>query len=184
MTTLQERIAGERRRLRTVRQKLSAAVEQGAAGNADWVPFYAAVANYMEAAMDRLHAQDVKMGDMIREKLGQIDDSAKQALNELDERLAGNEKRLKRMLAAGRSLVDQGIEALDEFEDAARDFTDFIVRNMGHHGGTTNLAAKLFTPEDWEYMADQTDEAIANEMALFETVEASTPANLEVPAEQ
>ena len=184
MTTLQERIAGERRRLRTVRQKLSAAVAQGAAGNADWVPFYSAVADYMETAMDRLHAQDVKMGDMIREKLGHIDDSAQQALNELDERLAVNEKRLERLLAAGQQLVDQGIEALDEYEDAARDFTDFIVRNMGHHGGTTDLAAKLFKPEDWEYMADQTDSAIANEIALFEKVEASTPKNLQVPAEQ
>ena len=184
MTTLQERIAGERQRLRTVRQKLSAAVAQGSGGNADWLPFYGAVSDYMDAAMERLHAQDIKMGDMIREKLGQIDDSAQQALNELDERLAGNEKRLKRMLAAGQELVDKGVDALEEFEDAARDFTDFIVRNMGHHGGTTDLAAKLFKPEDWEYMADQTDEAIANEIALFEKVEAATPTNLNLPTEQ
>ena len=74
MTTLQERIAGERRRLRTVRQKLSAAVAQTAQGNPDWAPFYAAVGDYMEASMARLHAQDVKMGDMIREKVERVDD--------------------------------------------------------------------------------------------------------------
>ena len=43
MTTLQEKIAGERRRLKQVRQKLTAAVEQSADGNADWIPFYLAV---------------------------------------------------------------------------------------------------------------------------------------------
>jgi len=35
MTTLRERIGGERRRLKSVRQKLTAAVAQGASGNTD-----------------------------------------------------------------------------------------------------------------------------------------------------
>ena len=181
MSTLQERIAGERRRLRTVRQKLSAAVEQTAAGNAAWAEFYTAVGDYMEAAMERLHDQDVKMGDMIREKVETIDDSVTQALAELEERLAGNQQRLQDMLAARDALRDQGAAAIDRFEGAAREFTDFIVRNMGHHGATTELAAKLFKPDDWEHMAGITDEAMAREVALFEKVESATPADLELP---
>ena len=181
MTELRERIAGERRRLRTVRQKLSAAVAQGAHGNSAWVPFYTAVGDYMEASMGRLHAQDEKMGAMIREKVERIDDNVRKALGELEERLGGNEQRLKRMLAARDRLRVAGPEALAEFEAAAGEFTAFIVANMGHHGGTTDLAAKLFTPADWDYMAGITDEEMNREVALFEKVTKATPADLELP---
>lgn len=184
MTTLQERIAGERRRLRIVRQKLSAAIAQGgAAGNEARAGFYAAVGDYMEAAMDRLHAQDIKMGDMIREKVETIDAGVQKALDELDERLSGNQQRLNDLLAARDELRKQGADAIDGFEKAAHEFTDFIVRNMGHHGATTELAAKLFKPEDWEHMAGITDEAMAREVALFEKVETATPADLDLPPE-
>ena len=73
MTTLQERIGGERRRLKSVRMKLSAAVAQGASGETDWIPFYIAVGDYMEASIGRLLAQDIKMGDMIRAKVAVVD---------------------------------------------------------------------------------------------------------------
>jgi TolA-binding protein len=182
MSTLQERIAGERRRLRSVRQKLSAAVEQTAGGNAEWASFYEAVGDYMEAAMARLHAQDVKMGDMIRDKVERVDEKVQKALDELDERLSGNQRRLDELLAARDELQERGTQAIERFESAAREFTDFIVRNMGHHGATTELAGKLFKPADWEYMAGITDEAMAHEVALYERVETTTPADLEVPA--
>ncbi len=181
MTTLQEKIAGERRRLKQVRQKLTAAVEQTAHGNADWIPFYLAVADYMQAAMDRLHAQDDKMGAMIRERVD--GDKATQALAELDERLQGNQQRLDRLLAERERLAAEGAARLSDFEAAARDFTDFIVRNMGHHGATTDLAGKLFSPQDWEYMAGITDEDLAREVELAEKVAASTPADLRQPAD-
>lgn len=183
MTTLQERIAGERRRLRTVRQKLSAAVAQTSGGNAAWADFYAAIGDYMEAAMARLHAQDVKMGDMIRAKVAAVDAGVQRALDELDERLTGNQQRLDELLKARDALREQGAAAVERFETAAREFTDFIVRNMGHHGATTELAAKLFKPEDWESMAGITDEAMAKEVALFEKVESATPRDLELPAD-
>lgn len=183
MTTLQERIAGERRRLRTVRQKLSAAAAQTAKGNPDWAPFYEAVGDYMETAMARLHAQDVKMGDMIRDKVERVDAKVQQALDELDERLAGNQQRLDELLRARDALRAEGAAAVEKFEAAAREFTDFIVRNMGHHGGTTDLAGKLFKPADWEFMADISDEAMAREVSQYEKVEAATPADLDLPEE-
>jgi len=179
MTTLQDKIAGERRRLKQVRQKLSAAVEQTAGGNADWIPFYLAVSDYMQAAMHRLHVQDEKMGTMIRERAA--GDKAEQALSELDERLEGNRRRLDRLLVERARLAEEGAARLEEFEAAARDFTDFIVRNMGHHGATTDLAGKLFSPRDWEYMAGITDEDLAREVALSEEVAAKTPADLRLP---
>jgi hypothetical protein len=179
MTTLQDKIAGERRRLKQVRQKLTAAVEQTSRGNADWIPFYLSVADYMQAAMHRLHVQDEKMAAMIRDRAE--GDKAVQALAELDERLQGNQQRLDRLLAERDRLADEGVARLAEFEAAARDFTDFIVKNMGHHGATTDLAGKLFSPEDWEYMAGITDEDLAREVALSEKVAAATPADLKLP---
>lgn len=184
MTTLQERIAGERRRLRTVRQKLSAAVAQTAPDAEAWSPFYIAVGDYMEASMARLHAQDDKMGDMIREKADTSEAQVQKALAELADRLNGNHQRLQRLLKARDALRGSPTAAnVREFESAARDFTDFIVANMGHHGATTELAAKLFVPADWEFMAGVTDEDMAREVALFDKVTASTPADLQLPVE-
>lgn len=181
VTRLQERIAGERRRLRTVRQKLSAAVEQTAKGNAAWAEFYAAIGDYMETAMARLHAQDLRMGDMIRARVEAIDASVQHALDELDERLSGSQQRLEELLKARDALREQGAAAIEHFESTAREFTGFIVRNMGHHGATTELAARLFKPADWEAMAGITDQAVAREAALFEKVESATPDDLHLP---
>lgn len=179
---LRERVANERRRLKSVRQALSAAIEQGARGDAAYVPFYLAVAEYMEAAMHRLHIQDVRMGDMIRSKLGKLDAGAEQALAELDERLSGNQRHLHEFLAARDALKKQGAAALDPFERSSRDYTGFITANMGHHGGTTELAQRLFSMDDWAYMAGITEEETRNEQALHARVFAAVPASLKLPA--
>ncbi len=183
MTTLRERVAAERRRLRSVRQKLSAAVAQTSGGEESYVPFYIAIADYIEAAMERLHAQDIKMGDMIREKVETVDENVKQALAELDERLAGNQEHLQRFLEASEALKREGAAAIERFEAVSKAYTDYITANMGHHGGTTDLAAKLFSTDDWEYMAGVTDEDMQREKELYAHVEETTPDDLEVPAD-
>lgn len=175
MTSLRERVAGERRRLKSVREALTAAVARKSGGDSAFVPFYVAISDYMETSMGRLHAQDVKMGDMIREKLGKPDPVADQALQELDERLAGNHKLLQAMVAAKQRLVkDRSPEALERFEAAAATYTQYIVSNMGHHGATTDLAGRLFSQADWEYMAGVTPEETRTEqqqyVRVFETL--------------
>jgi hypothetical protein len=179
MTTLRERVAGERRRLKSVREALTAAVARKSRGDAAFIPFYVAVSDYMETSMGRLHAQDVKMGDMIREKLGKLDASAEKALGELDERLAGNQKLLRDMVAAKqRLLTDKTPEAVERFEAAGAAYTQYIVSNMGHHGGTTDLAGRLFTQEDWEYMAGITEQETRTEQQQYARVFAALPAAL------
>ena len=179
---LRERVANERRRLKSVREALSAALASGAGGNPAYVPFYLAVADYMEAAMHRLHIQDVRMGEMIRSKLGTMDATAKKALGELDDRLAGNQRHLNEFLAARDALKKEGVAQMQRFEKASRDYTGFITANMGHHGATTELAQKLFSLDDWAYMAGITDEETRNEQALHERVFAALPAGLKLPA--
>ncbi len=178
MTTQSEQIAGERRRLKSVRQLLSTAVARKSSGNQSFVPFYIALGDYMEASMSRLHAQDVKMGDMIRRKLVTLDDQARQALDELHERLTGNQAHLTVFSAAKSALQSEGADALDRFEQASAAYTGYIVANMGHHGATTGLAAKLFTEADWSYMAGSTEAETALEQQLYTRVYALLPAVL------
>ena len=175
---------GERRRLRSVRQALSAALEQGARGDASYVPFYTAVADYMEASMHRLHIQDVRMGEMIQSKLGALDPSAKKALGTLDERLNGNQRHLGNLLNAREQLKKQGAAAIGQFEQVARDYTSYITTNMGHHGATTELAQRLFSTDDWAYMAGITEEETRREEQLHERVFATLPKGLTLPANE
>ncbi len=178
MTTLSEQIAGERRRLKSIRQLLTTAVARKSGGNSSFVPFYIALGDYMEAAMERLHAQDIKMGDMIRRKLVTLDDKAVQALDELHERLTGNQAHLTVFSAAKSALQSEGVEALERFEQASTAYTAYIMANMGHHGGTTELAAKLFSEADWAYMAGITEAETRLEQQLHDRVFALLPAAL------
>ena len=177
---LRERIAGERRRLRKVREALSAAVAHTSQGDEGYIPFYLAIAVYFEAAMERLHTQDVRMGDLLREKADLDAPENQQVLGELDRRLAGNQEHLKEFIAGGKALREQGDEALEQYEAAAKAYTDYIVTNMGHHGGSTDLARATFSDEDWNYMANVSETDMAREEELFERVFATMPASLEL----
>ena len=179
MTTLREKVAGERRRLKSVRETLTAAVARKSHGDTAFVPFYVAVADYIETSMGRLHAQDVKMGTMIRKKLGKLDAKSEQALRELDERLAGNQQHLQALSAAKKILVaTTDAAALERFETVGAAYTHYIVTNMGHHDGTTDLAARLFTQDDWEHMAGVTDEETRAEQRQYARVFDALPAAL------
>jgi hypothetical protein len=178
MTTLQERIGNERRRLRAVRQNMIAAIERGSGGEEAYVPFYIAAADYIDATMQRVHAQDVRMADMIRKKAETVDAGVEKALTELDDRLQGAKEHLKPFLVARDALKHEGHVALERFEQAGKTYSDFIVANMGHHGATSDLSVKLFSTADWEYMAAITDEEIEREAGLFESVESSIPDSL------
>jgi hypothetical protein len=175
MTTLRERVAGERRRLKSVREALTAAVARTSGGDPAFIPFYVAVADYIETSMGRLHAQDVKMGDMIRVKLGTVDPESAQGLAELDERLAGNQRHLTDFVAAREALKRDGAPALPRFEQVSATYTHYIVTNMGHHGATTSLAGRLFTTADWDYMAGITEAETLREQELYDRVFAALP---------
>jgi hypothetical protein len=178
---LRERVANERRRLKSVRQTLSAALAEGSKNDPAFVPFYSAIAEYIEAAMHRLHIQDVRMGEMIRDKINAPDGGTRTALGELDERLAGNQRHLTELKNARAALASEGASALGRFEQVSRDYTNYITTNMGHHGATTELAQKLFSVDDWAYMAGITEEETQREKELYDRVFASVPKSLKLP---
>jgi hypothetical protein len=177
---LRERVANERRRLKSVRTALSTALARGSGGDKAYVPFYSAIADYMDAAMHRLHIQDIRMGEMIRDKLGTVGPAEKAALAELAERLTGNQQHLEAFLEAAAKLKSHGTTSLGAFEQVSREYTDFITRNMGHHGATTDLAQKLFSFDDWAYMASINEAEASREQQLYERVFETAPAGLEI----
>ena len=178
MTELRERIGNERRRLREVREALSAALVQGAGGEEVYVPFYVSIGNYFQAAMARLHTQDIRMGEMLRAKLDMDKPEHQTPLAELDSRLAGNQTHLERFLAGRDALRSEGTAALTQFEAAARAYTDYITSQMGHHGASTDLARDNFSEQDWLNMAALSDSDMERERALYDEVFSSRPAPL------
>lgn len=148
MSTLADQVAEQRRRLKSVRMMLTTAVARTSQGDPQFAPFYVAIGDYMEAAMGGLHAQDVKMGRMIRHKLGTPDAAAEQALGELDQRLAGNQKFLQIMLAGREGLLtSQAPAALLAFEQAGHAYAHYIVSQMGHHGVLRSWRPGYSVPE-------------------------------------
>ena len=119
------------------------------------------------------------MGNLIRAKLGTLDAQSAQALRELDERLAGNQEHLRALSAAKEKLAARNDPAnLASFEAVGAAYTHYIVANMGHHGGTTDLAGRLFTPADWDYMAGVTDDETRTEQQQYARVFAALPSAL------
>lgn len=181
MSKLMERVAGERRRLREVRTAMTAAIDQGSAGDLAYVPFYIAVGDYLEAAMHRLHEQDIRLGAMLRDKADMSVPAHQQALSELDDRLAGNQEHLKATLAQRDALKNEGAAALDGFEAAAGAYSDYIVNNLGHHPGSTDLAQAVFDAADWEHMAFVSDADLVREQQLHTAVFDAVPSGLTLP---
>lgn len=180
--SLREQVAGERRRLKAVRSALSQALERGARGDAAFVPFYIAEGDYLEAAMQRLDDQDVRMGELILKRLGAPPDTAQQAaLDEIEARLHINRQHLRELLAARDALRAEGVPALERFEKVGQAYSDFITATMGHHGPVTELAQRLFSLDDWGHMAGITEAETRRERELYDGVLASLPAGVEVP---
>jgi len=183
MTSLMERVAGERRRLRQVRQSLTAATDKKSGGDATWGPFYLAITEYFEASMERLHEQDIRMGKMLRDKIDMEDPDNLEALEELDRRLTGLQAHHEKLLAARDALQAGEADGLDRFEEVGGAYASYMMNNMGHHAGTANLAGDHFSQEDWEHMTMVSEAAQQREQELHAKVFALLPAGLELPSE-
>ncbi len=178
MNEIRERVGNERRRLKKVREALSASLVKTAEGDASYVPFYVAIGNYFEIAMDRLDVQDVRMEEMLKEMIPDPDETVKKAFREVEERLRINREHLKKFMAARDALKEKGAAALSDFEAAAKAYTDFILAQMGHHGASTSLAGERFSQKEWEFMAHIEQGDMEREQKLFDEVFAAQPAAL------
>ena len=178
MASLREQVGKERERLVKVRKALSASLEQTTAHGPEYVPFYIAVAKYIEASMARLHAQDERMAEMLPKKAPKMEAAVQEMLKDVHERLEGSRTHLQALADARKVLESKGASAIGNFETVGRGYTDYIKTRMGHQARPSDLARSLFSEDDWTYMAGATDEDIAREQRLFDQVFATVPSSL------
>jgi len=169
-----ESLMNERGRLRTAHEMLDAALAEEERDEA-FVPFYIAVADYMEASMGRLHEQDVKMLRRLGEAVDATNADAEEIIAEVYRRLDGNQAHLKTFLACRAALQSDGVSAVDKFEAVSRDYIDFIHNRMGHHAPSTDLARQIFSEDDWVAIADIDPGYFRKEEALYESVLQTRP---------
>ena len=177
MKTAIESLMNERGRLRTTHEMLNAALAEEVRDEA-FVPFYIAVADYMEASMGRLHEQDIKMLRRLAAAVDPTDSEAEEIIAEVHRRLDGNQVHLKDFLACRADLQSDGHSAVDKFEIVSRDYIDFIHNRMGHHAPSTDLARQIFAEDDWVEIADIDQRYFRKEEALYESVLQTRPGSV------
>jgi hypothetical protein len=162
-----ESLMGERGRLRTSHEMLKAALETST--REGYSKFYIAVADYMEAGMSRLDAQDVKMLARLEERLGTPSTEQQDIINEVRRRLAGNRALLARYLACRAALAadPENPDAIAAYESISHQYIDYIHNEMGHHAPSTDLARELFTETDWTDIADIDAGYFSHERELY-----------------
>ena len=174
-TDSHQRVREERIRMSKVRRALGAALDGDAAAE-DPVPLYLACSDYLKHSLDRLHAQDHRLWERLDPHAGPDEVVFRSKLDNLKARLNASEHALDGLVTARDSLRARGASQRAPFEDEARRFLDVFLNilSASRHSTLTEEEEK-FAAADWDYVADNTDEAAAEEFRLFEEVDKAAP---------
>ena len=174
-TDSHQRVREERMRMSKVRRVLGVALE-GDAAIEDPVPLYLACSDYLKHALDRLHAQDHRLWERLNPHAGPKDKVFRGKLDKLKARLAASELALAGLVMARDSLRARGASEREAFEDEAHRFLDVFLNILAasRHSTLAEEEAK-FADSDWDYVADNTSAAAAEEIRLFTEVENAAP---------
>ena len=169
------RVREERMRMSRVRRVLGVVLD-GEAELDDPVPLYLACSDYLKHALDRLHAQDHRLWERLDPHAGPRDHEFRDKLDKLKARLSASEIALNGLVLARDSLRKRGGSERAGFEDEAYRFLDVFLNILAASRHST-LAEdeEKFASGDWDYVADNTAEAAAEELRLYEEVEKAAP---------
>ena len=158
-----------------VRRVLGLALEGGAAAD-DPVPLYLACSDYLEYSLGRLHAQDHRLWERLDPHAGPDDAAFRQKLDHLKARLAASEQALTSLVQARDALRAGGAGRREAFEHKAHAFLDVFLNVLAasRHSTLAEEEAR-FASSDWDYVADNTTDAVTRELRLFEQVEIAAP---------
>lgn len=174
-TDSHQRVREERMRMSKVRRVLGLALE-GKAPVEDPVPLYLACSDYLQHSLDRLHAQDHRLWERLDPHAGPDDPEFREKLDQLKARLAASEQSLAGLVEAREALRAAGAPQRAAFEDEARAFLDVFLNILGaSRHSTLAEEEEKFAGDDWDYVADNTAEAAARELHLFQQVEHAAP---------
>ena len=173
------RVREERMRMSKVRRSLGEALDGRAAAD-DPIPLYLACSDYLQHALDRLHAQDHRLWERLNPHAGPEDAEFRDKLDKLKARLAASEHSLAGLVLARETLRARGASEREAFEDEARRFLDVFLNILAaSRHSTLAEEEEKFVGADWDYVADNTAEAAAREMQLYEQVENAAPGVME-----
>jgi hypothetical protein len=158
----------ERRRLGQVRKAFGTGIENMNAGTQVPMEFLLACVDYIKAAMDRLHAQDQRIHDLLRKEVPPSDREADAVLRQLDERLAASRTALTSLVAAAGAYRKSAGKDAASFAAAVATFMDvyFNILLKGQHS-TLPLQEELFGLPEWDFVAGVSNEALQIEGTLF-----------------
>ena len=178
-TDSHQRVREERMRMSKVRRVLGAALD-GEAVVEDPVPAYLACSDYLKHALDRLHAQDHRLWERLDPHAGPKDKVFREKLDHLNARLHASEGALAGLVEARDALRAGGSPERAGFEDEARGFLDVFLNVLAaSRHSTLAEEEEKFVGADWDYVADNTAEAAAEQLRLFEQVELAAPGVME-----
>jgi hypothetical protein len=166
----------ERMRLGQVRKSFAAGVEQLSAGNAVELEFLAVCVDYIKASMDRLHAQDQRIHDILHPHLKADDAQGHAILENLNMRLAKSREALVKLVNARDSYRAMPTTNTAHFKTTVDAFMDvyFNILLKGQHS-TLEMQSKVFDHMTWNTVAGVTQDSRVTEASLFAAVKKYAP---------
>ncbi len=183
MQTSREEIARERRRQIQVRKAFQAGLDTTGWAGADAARFYLCCADYLRWSMDRLHEQDQRIHDLLRERIPAAESEAHERLAVLGERQERSRALMRDFSAAAERLRAAGVGGIRAFEQAAREFTaTFNSLLQARKNPFFQHTDRLFRDADWSDIAGVSEQSLADEARLFGAVQASAPHGIDPAA--
>jgi hypothetical protein len=169
-------IARERRRQMQVRKAFDAGLALDGGYDPVLVPFFEACADYLIASMDRLHAQDQLIHDLLSARIPSAETDAHERLATLNERQRQSRALVAEFAAAAADLRRMGAAALGSFVPAARQFAEAFRGLMApRRNPFFKHTDALFSDEDWVRIAGVTEESLQTEERLFSAIQRAAP---------
>ncbi len=173
-------IGFERRRQIQIRKSFTGGLELASQADRDLTEFLTLCGEYMVMSLVRLDEQDQKISDLLKDRVPKEDKDLHERLRVLDERQEKCRSMTNRFAEAVKRLKEKGREGVSAFLKDARDFiAEFTGLLAPRKNPLEAYTEKHFTEEDWEYIADRNEAAVAMEEELYVRIQALAPEGLD-----
>ncbi len=168
-------IGRERRRQIQVRKAFEAGLAKSVDDAIGLAEFYLACGDYIVWSMARLHDQDQRIHDLLKERLDPHLIEVHEQLAGLNERQGKSRAFTEEFQRAVAALRRKGTSGRAEFEKAAQAFADLFNSLMAPRKNPFQEHTDvLFTESDWIDIAGVTTDSLDEERGLYKQVEATT----------
>ncbi len=176
MIDSRKEIARERRRQIQIRKAFEAALELNDEQRTGLTAFFIGCGEYLVYSMDRLHAQDQIIHDLLAASVPVEDTEAHEGLAALNARQDASRIVVDAFRRAVEELKISGADGRAAFEQAAREFADAFNSMMApRRNPFYKYTDSLFVDEDWVRIADVSKEYHSTEGRLFLGVKETAP---------